>query len=64
MADTLGIFSWRWDAAHGWRWIRERTVTAESAERWLTVFRLDERGIDFVVAAKKPKKSPPELESA
>ena len=53
--NAITIWSKRWCASWGWRWVSERQSTPEDVEGWLTIFRADEPKIVFIAAKRKPK---------
>ena len=55
MPVTLYLWSLRRGIARGWHWYREREVSQDTAEAWLSVFRQDEPGVSFTVSIRPPK---------
>lgn len=51
---AVALRLWRHNRTTG-LWVVERTVTPETADEWLKVFRRDEPNETFVVSATKPK---------
>ena len=51
---TLTLWSLRTNPARGNHFVAERSVTDETAQAWLEVFRKDEPNVTFLVCARKP----------
>jgi len=52
----LKLWSKRTSTARGEHWVLERNVEPHTTYGWLSIYRNDERGIEFVVSATKPRK--------
>jgi hypothetical protein len=55
MNKQMTLWSLRHTAAQGNHFVAERTVTEETAQEWLAIFRADEPKVLFLVSARKPK---------
>lgn len=51
----LTLWSKRWSVAEGSHWKRERECDETSAPTWLAVFSKDEPGVEFKLAARRPR---------
>ncbi len=51
------IHLWRYNATTGY-WALARSCTPEDAARWLEIWRRDEPKVSFVLAKRRPRKSP------
>lgn len=51
----LTLWSCRWSVAKGNHFVAERSVTEETAQDWLKIFREDEPNVLFLVCKNKPK---------
>jgi hypothetical protein len=53
--DYLSLWAWRYSAARGWHWARCREVSPATAAPWLAVWKADEPGVTFQIAARAPR---------
>jgi hypothetical protein len=54
----LSIYSKRWAVGQGSHWRYERDVSAESRDKWLTIFQRDEPSITFISSQGRPRLTP------